>query len=248
MPELDKDRIYRSNGQRLARLIHLCKARFRHSQHDIVDWLGQFIPVHATIIDAGAQFGNFTKAFARLHGSTCTVHAFEPLPYNYAILKTVTAGLGNTRIHQMALSDKTGTADLLVPVKKRGRLGPGLAHFGAEQQRNYIREAVATQCLDDFVRIHAIERIDFIKCDVEGAELPAFRGAAAVLRESRPVIYTEINDDFTHRLNYNAEELFGYLLDFGYAASRVDEERPVAHPVDRYAGSGNYLFTATTIR
>jgi FkbM family methyltransferase len=246
MPELDKNRIYGMTGQRLARLIHLCKARFRNSQQDLVHWLGHFIPPQATIIDAGAQFGNFTKAFSRLHGSSCTVHTFEPLPYNYAILKTVTAGLGNVRIHQMALYDTTGTLDLLVPVKEGGRLGPGLAHFGTERQCNYIREAVTTERLDDFVRVNAIGRIDFIKCDVEGAELPVLRGAAHVLRESRPVIYTEINKDFTRRLGYSAEELFGYLQGFGYDACRVKEGRPAARPVDRYAGKGDYLFTAKT--
>jgi len=76
--------------------------------------------------------------------------------------------------------------------------------------------------------------------------LPVFRGAETILRESRPVIYTEINDDFTRRLDYTAEELFGYLLGIGYTASRVDEETLTTHPEHRYAGTGNYLFTSTT--
>ena len=248
MTELDQTRVYRTAGQRLARLIHLCKARFRHSQRDIVQWLGQYIPANAVIIDVGAQFGNFTKAFSCLHRSSCTVHAFEPLPYNYGILESVTAGLGNVTIYRTALSDNAGTTDLFVPVKEQGRLGPGLAHFGTEQQRNYIREPVTTERLDDFVRINGIQHIDFIKCDVEGAELPVFRGAETTLRESRPVVYTEINDDFTRRLDYTAEELFEYLLDLGYTASRIDEETLTIHPESRYAGTGNYLFTATTTR
>jgi len=130
MAELDQSRVYRTAGQRLARFIHFCKARFRHSQRDTVQWLGQYIPEYATIIDVGAQFGNFTKAFSRLHHSSCTVHAFEPLPYNYGILEAVTAGLGNVTTHRTALSDHAGTTDLFIPVKEQGRLGPGLAHFG----------------------------------------------------------------------------------------------------------------------
>ena len=125
--ELDRSRIYRGTGQRVARLIHLCKARLRNSQRDIVEWLGRTIPENGVIVDIGAQFGNFTKAFSRLHGSSCSVHAFEPLEYNYRILEVVTAGLGNVQRYRMALSDGPGVTDLFIPVKVRGRLGPGLA-------------------------------------------------------------------------------------------------------------------------
>ncbi|MDH3901087.1 MAG: hypothetical protein OEU51_08590 [Gammaproteobacteria bacterium] len=47
----------------------------------------------------------------------------------------------------MTLSNECQQADLLVPVREQGRPGPGLAHFGAEDRRGYIREPVKTQRL-----------------------------------------------------------------------------------------------------
>ena len=73
--ELDRSRIYRGTGQRVARLIHLYKARMRNPQRDIVDWLGRTIPGNGVIVDIGAQFGNFTQAFP---GCTAPVAASTP--------------------------------------------------------------------------------------------------------------------------------------------------------------------------
>jgi hypothetical protein len=53
----------------------------------------------------------------------------------------------NAHIYPVTLSNECQQADLLVPVREQGRPGPGLAHFGAEDRRGYIREPVKTQRL-----------------------------------------------------------------------------------------------------
>lgn len=241
--ELDRLRSYGSARQRFARLIHLGKARLRCSQQELVRWIGRWIPEHAVIFDVGAQFGNFTKAFSRLHGASCSIHAFEPLEYNYRILETVTAGLGNVHRHRLALSDRSGLTELYVPVKAHGKLGPGLAHFGKETGRDFIRERVEMQRLDDIAGDLNLTRLDFIKCDIEGAELPMLRGAADTLQSFRPVVYAEVNAAFTRRLGYTPDELFAFLHELAYEALFVDEKRLSAHPARNYLNPGNYLFT-----
>ncbi|MDX1444525.1 MAG: FkbM family methyltransferase [Gammaproteobacteria bacterium] len=235
--------IYQSPSQRIAWLLHLLKARFRNKERDRVAWLGRFIPANAVIFDIGAHFGYFAKEFARLQGGSCFIHAFEPFSYNHQILSSVTSRFPNVRRHDLALSDADGHADLAVPVKVQGKIGPGLAHLGEERSRDFILERVRTSRLDTVVTDLGIDRLDFVKCDVEGAEMLVFRGAEQVLRSFHPVIYTEINADYTKRLNYEPHELLSYLGRIGYEARHVDRDA-AGFTLSRekgYTGPGDYL-------
>lgn len=240
--EIERERIYNSLGQRVAKLLHLTKARFRSKERERVSWLGQLIPENGVIVDVGANFGYFAKEFARLHDDSCSVLAFEPLSYNFSILRTVVSALDNVKIHKNALSDVNGTDDLFVPIKKQGKIGPALAHFGPESERNYIKETVECLRLDDYVERTGIEKIDFIKIDVEGAELLVFKGANETLQRFKPVIYTEVSRDYTNRVGYAPETLFEFLRAFGYTPYLENSSPFQLSRVNEYTIPGNYLF------
>ena len=240
--ELDGARIYGSSGQRAARLIHFIKARFQSHERAHINRLARFITGKGVIIDAGAQFGYFTKEFARLNNPGRQVYAFEPLPYNFEILRRVTSRLQNAAIYSKALADSDGTADLLVPVKAQGKIGPGLAHFGEEQRRDYIRHRVETITLDNFVRQSGITDVAFIKIDVEGAELLVLRGAREVLAKSGPAVYLELNSAFTERLGYHPADLLAMLSGCGYQSFLVEDRGSRISRVGEYTVPGDYLF------
>jgi FkbM family methyltransferase len=238
----EADRVYHSPAQRLAHFLHACKARFRAKERARVRWLAAFIPPGGVIVEAGAHFGYLTKEFARIHGGTCRVYGFEPLPYNFSILRRVVGRFANVSVRQQALSDANGTADLFVPVKYQGKIGPGLAHLGAERQRDFVRHTVETVRLDDFVGQAGLARLDFIKADVEGAEGLVLRGGEQALRRFGPAIYVELDARFTARLGYTPQELFAFLAGLGYRASRGGAAAGELEPVDAYQRPGDYLF------
>ena len=71
--------------------------------------------------------------------------------------------------------------------------------------------------LDDFVRKSRIERVDFIKLDVEGAELTVLKGASDLLQRSpRPVIHAEVEDIRTEPWGYRASEIVRTLDALGF--------------------------------
>jgi len=240
--QLDSGVIYKSLGQRLARLIHLYKAKYRAKERSRVEWLSQYIPQGGVILDVGAHFGYFSKEFSRLYNGSCSIYAFEPMVYNLSILKSVTNGIRNIEISTKALSDSSGILDLSIPVKKRGKIGPGLAHFGKENLHDFILQQVETIRLDDFVQESQILRVDFIKIDVEGAELLVFKGAELTIDNFRPVIFSEVSDEFTKRMGYQAEDIFEYLGGFGYSADLLKGDHFRLQPVSHYEGPGDYLF------
>lgn len=238
----DTNRVYNSPRQKLAWWMHFLKARLRNKEQARIDWLGQYIPAGGVIIDVGANFGYFAKAFSRLHGGSCRVYCFEPVSYNYSILSRVMRGYANATLEKLALSSSECDIEIHIPIKKSGRIGPALAHLGAEKQRDYIAETIHAVTLDAYVAQHAIPRLDFIKCDVEGAEKLVLEGGRQSLARHRPAIYCEISDAYSKRLGYSAKETFDLLGSLGYRAYWTASDHSRIAPVAGYEKVADYLF------
>lgn len=58
--------------------------------------------------------------------------------------------------------------------------------------------------------------MDVIKCDIEGGEFPAMRGAERILRRDAPVLVLEIDRRFIPRIDYQPSDLFNFLTGLGY--------------------------------
>ena len=68
-------------------------------------------------------------------------------------------------------------------------------------------ERVAVESADDALQRLGIERVDFIKLDIEGAELSFLQGAGCTLAKSRPVILAEVQDLRCQPWGYAAREI-----------------------------------------
>ena len=177
-----------------------------------------------------------------MHDGSCQVYCFEPLDYNPSILDTVLGKRDNVTLSRVALSDQAGSSQIFVPIKNSGRIGPGLAHMGAEQNRNAVVQDIITLPLDQWMADQALNRLDFIKCDLEGAELLVLRGGRETLSEYKPALYCEVDDNYTRRLDYTPADLFGFLSGLGYAAQRYDGISGRFSPTAEFCGNGDYLF------
>jgi hypothetical protein len=88
--------------------------------------------------------------------------------------------------------------------------------------------------LDDLWKEGAIPRLDFIKCDVEGAELEVIRGALDLIRSQLPGWLVEVS----RKTSY---ELFRVLKDLGYKAFVFDKQL-VQTDLYRDKEFSNYFF------
>jgi FkbM family methyltransferase len=136
----------------------------------------------AAVVDAGANWGRFTARMARLVGRQGRVHSFEPSPAQRDRLEQIARGRPQVKLHGIGLSDRLCHASL------RSDGEPGSAHGRVALAGG--QEAIVLARLDETIR--PSEAIRFIKCDVEGHELPALRGAAGTLERWRPAILVEI--------------------------------------------------------
>jgi hypothetical protein len=76
---------------------------------------------------------------------------------------------------------------------------------------------VSVRRLDDVLAELEVKKVDFIKLDVEGAELSVLYGAMKLLhRESRPAILAEVQDTRTQLWGYAAREILQFLIRMDY--------------------------------
>lgn len=146
------------------------------------------------VFDVGANFGLFTRFLSESVGQGGKVYSFEPTSDMFGVLdgNCRALGLDNTVRVRTALSDQTGKAEMNIPQREDGSLNHYEASLGGAVDEGRS-ESVATSTLDDFCAHHGIERVDFIKCDVEGHELEVLSGARRTLLHHRPSLLLEVN-------------------------------------------------------
>jgi FkbM family methyltransferase len=138
-------------------------------------------------IDGGASQGVYSCAFAAKVGVNGIIYAFEPLDYAITCLRNNIAlnGFANVTLFEGAIAEKSGRAFIDLTE------GP----VSASIARNYGRRSgveVTTFGLDDLRRQGKIGRVQFLKLDVEGAELSALKGAREILSEDKPRLCLEV--------------------------------------------------------
>lgn len=236
----DFDKVLRSPSQKIMYLIHFLKAKYKRREAERVRFLSQFIDPGSIVLDVGANFGYFTKEFAKIHKGSCTIHAFEPVTYSYNILQNVVGSKKNVQLHKVGLFNTEADQVINIPIKKSGKIGPGLSHLGGESHRDYIRENIHVVRLDDFVREKKLSGISFVKVDVEGAELQVFCGGMNTFKTLKPSVYSEIDHRFTARMGYEPKAIFDLFFSLGYASFYYDGQN--LNEVSNYERLGNYLF------
>ena len=78
--------------------------------------------------------------------------------------------------------------------------------------------------MDDYIRDKGIRRVDFIKCDVEGAELNVLRGAEQCLRTFSPAVLLETESDRAARFGNTPMQVLEFMARRGYRYSVIRED------------------------
>ena len=227
--------------QHAAWLAHVFKAVTQQHHRGLIPLFAPFVPKDAVVLDVGAHAGQFAKLFATM-APRGRVFAFEPSAYARSILAPAMAvgGQGRVEIVPVGLSDRPGELVLHTPIKRRGGLGFGVAHLGPSGGGAIVDQTVALTTLDAFAEARGLERLDFVKMDIEGWELRALMGGRRTLSRFKPTLYLEIDAAMLARAGDDPPSLFGWLQALGYRAYST----PILAPVETYAGPGDYIFSA----
>jgi FkbM family methyltransferase len=176
-----------------------------------------------TFYDLGANIGFFSLLAARLVGPSGRVVSFEADP---EIAARLAENLSYNNFTHVAVEEKAvwsehGTVSF-ARVDSNTSPDRGLGHVSVGERPAADAISVEAISLDQYVLSHPLP--DFLKCDVEGAEVPVFQGAERLLKEKRPVLLVEM---------HSKENRAALLMKFNqcsYTCINLDENHVLALP------------------
>jgi FkbM family methyltransferase len=136
-------------------------------------------PEPVVIFDVGAHKGDYAESLARVFGDRSRIYCFEPSAPLFVDLKARLGNLPNFELYQLGLSDKTESVELY----DYGYSIPSMLSdvVGLTGGRECTVEIITTISLAQFCKEHRVERINFLKVDVEGCDLRVLEGAREML-------------------------------------------------------------------
>ena len=174
------------------------------------------------VIDIGANVGLYTFEASKLVGNSGKVIAFEPDSYNFEVLslRLKKSGRKNITLVNKALSNISGHTKLFIDP-----FSPGNHSFSSDNLysgKDYIE--VPTVRLDDYLKENAIEKVDVIKIDVQGAEGLVFEGARGILKNNDLKMLMEFWPHGMAQVTSDVEKVMQELEDIGYTFTILDKK------------------------
>ncbi|MFI5222455.1 MAG: FkbM family methyltransferase [Bacteroidia bacterium] len=221
--------------------IRLIRSGFMKKKYPELFFLKQLVKPGFVCVDIGANVGYYSVFLSQLSTKNGRVHAVEPVGLFAGIFKQNAKkfGLENITLHQIALGASNKKIKMGTPVID-GVFRHGLTKVLNENSpENLYSYDVEMKIPDEL--FSSLERLDFLKCDVEGYEVVLFPHFMSILSKFKPIIQMEISSE------ENRRQIFDLLFPLGYSGLRLNENKLEKMPVEdalKYEG-GDFYFSAT---
>lgn len=169
------------------------------------------LPRGGVFVDVGANVGYHSIAASE---TASLVIAIEASPKTARLLSesVLRNKRSNVKVENKACSERQGTACLFLSAATN----QGKNSLCSENANSQTSIAVAADTVDHILSKYALERVDVIKIDTEGAELSVLRGMTQTIMRYHPVITIELNDSLLSGFGTTTEEITQFLISFGY--------------------------------
>jgi FkbM family methyltransferase len=205
-----------------------------------------------TCIDIGANFAYYTVRLARLCPKGKVV-AYEPIPSTFKIADKIIKkeGASNVRLYNLGVGEKAATLVFELPLQEIGTPSAGQAHMtGRDNKESQDKgmytftkmEKVSCQVVALEEHLSDLERLDFVKIDIEGAELFALKGMKKLLDKFQPMILIELCAPFMKGFGYTTADLVNLMKSHGYALYKTDTKGKLQKLNDLPTEDRNYFF------
>jgi FkbM family methyltransferase len=222
---------------------------FGNLEPETVRVVRQIVRPGMTVLDIGAHVGYYTKTFSKLVGSKGRVIAFEPHPLTFDILRWNARKLNNVTLSQIATFDREGVATLY-----DSQLDTSSSALRCDESKRSFHKAllsnreipprilqglptqsyaIKTRTVDSYLADRHINHVDFIKMDIEGAEMSALRGMKETIRSSRHLFTVmELNPRALRPFGVEGKDLFLELRKMGFSTIWVIDGDGGLHKVE----------------
>jgi len=183
-------------------------------EEEEVNMITKLIKPGDIVFDIGANIGWHTLCVLLNHKET-TVYSFEPIKetYQYLIKNLKLNKCGTDKAFNIGLSDENTTGKFYYDIE----YSPASSMADLRESEDTVTVECKVKKLDDFISSTlSLKKLDFIKCDVEGAELLVFQGGYETIKKYKPIILTEMLRKWAAKFNYHPNQIISFLKDLGY--------------------------------
>jgi FkbM family methyltransferase len=174
--------------------------------------------------DVGAAGGTYMWLLARFSSPGGRVYSFEPRRRSARAIERFRrlGGLDSVSVHEVGFAEQGGEVRVLIPrwgifqFTTRAFIAPEDDAEVPEGFIDLVSQTIRLTTLDRFATDAGVERIDFLKADVEGAELSLLKGARQSIERWRPVVLLEIEDRHLGRYGQRAVDVVEFMTSHGY--------------------------------
>ena len=175
-----------------------------------------------TIFDIGANIGWYSNHLAKKFPNS-TIYSFEPIPetFNQISANTELNGATNIRLNNMALSSKKEKLTFFYSPTVTG----ASSSKNITENQNMTKLELEAETIDNFIITNSIDKLDFVKCDVEGAEYFVYQGGLETFKNNKPIIFTEMLRKWAAKFGYHPNDIISYFKNFGYKCFIVKDSK-----------------------
>lgn len=194
-------------------------------------------------INIGANIGLFANLIASVINCDRKILAIEPTPNAFKLLKFNLEQNGNiekTILFNGVATDHKSNVKINIIEGKEEYSSIGKIVMQFDKIEKYTSIIVKGETLDNLVDINNLNP-GIVFMDVEGAEFSVLKGSINTLKKFKPIIISEIVDDFLKEQNSSAKQIIELLIETGYRISSLDQGK-----ID-YPFKGNIIAIPTSI-
>ena len=185
------------------------------------------LPLKGKIIfDIGGFVGICTLFFARAVTGRGKVFTFEPNPQNYKeiITNLKINNIKNVKVLNIGVSSRKGKKRLLYNPREsaRGTYDEKIKKNMKKNFKNVKEISISVDTIDNLINKGQIERPDFVKIDVEGAEMDVLEGMIETVSKYKPELFIEIHGANLEQKKSIARNLLNYMTQNNYSIYHVE--------------------------
>ena len=205
-----------------------------------ISYLKKQLKAGNVFIDIGANIGAYSLIASKLVGSNGKVVSFEPVTSICKQLKQNIKlnNLTNIVVEPKAVFDKNTTLELFISDHQNMGMSSILHHSHETGEK----QSVQAITIDEYVKIKSLLKIDFIKLDIEGAEINALRGMKQTILKFSPIILMEISDGILENSTTNSTVIYDFMNELNYTPYNINIKGEMLAFNANNANYHNYVF------
>lgn len=185
-----------------------------YDEAEEMDMALRLIKPKDVVFDIGSNIGWYAINIL-LQKKDAEVYCFEPIKSSFScsIENFRLNNLKTDKIYNFGLSDENKKIKFYFDIE----CAMASSMSNLRKNKATVTQKCEVRKMDDFVlKLPSFGKLDFIKCDVEGAEFLVFRGGLETIKKFKPIIFTEMLRKWSKKFDYHPDDIIKLFRSVGY--------------------------------